>query len=55
MGRLIDFQRGRGDRLIMSIAPQFKWTESTVFVGHGRCCLENDERMVEYQILEVGV
>ncbi|OKO90556.1 hypothetical protein PENSUB_13273 [Penicillium subrubescens] len=30
------------------MAPQFKWTESTVFVGRGRCCFEDGQQMVEY-------
>jgi hypothetical protein len=37
------------------LAPRFKWTESTVFVGRGRCCFEDGQQMVEYQIFEVGV
>ncbi|KAJ5091069.1 hypothetical protein NUU61_005939 [Penicillium alfredii] len=32
--------------------PQFKWTESTLFVYHGRCIWENSRRSIEYQIFE---
>lgn len=38
----------------IAFSPQFRWMESTMFVGRGRCCLEGGERIVEYQIFEVG-
>lgn len=38
----------------ISFSPQFRWMESTMFAGLGRCCLEGGEQIVEYQIFEVG-